>query len=104
MKPYGIPRDRNVDAPDCLDTITFALSPRAGGNLPGPGGDTHNTFRNPDAKAHRRRRHARRARAGGQGRLPGGLRMFSEAAQREHLTISAWLRRAGVNAVNLGRM
>ena len=63
MRAYGLPRRPEIAAPDCVDTIRFGLSPRAGGNLPSPSGDTHNTFRNPEAKARTRRGFKGRARA-----------------------------------------
>ena len=62
MIPYGLPRNDDVAHPDCADVLEYGLASRRR-NLPGPGGDTHNSVRNPAAKARARRRFARHARA-----------------------------------------
>lgn len=39
MRAYGLPRRPEIEFPDCGDALHFGLSPIAGGNLPGPGGE-----------------------------------------------------------------
>lgn len=64
MKGYGLPRNTDVVAPDCADIAEYGLKSSVG-HLQGPGGDTHSSFRNPEAKARARRRYARKARIDG---------------------------------------
>ncbi len=64
MKPYGLPRSKDVSHPDLADIKAYGL-PGCAGNLPGKGGDIRSHFRSAAAKAGVRRIFKRRARREG---------------------------------------
>ena len=64
MKGYGLPRNHDIDGPDVADIHNYGLKGSAG-HIPGPGGDIRSNFKNPDAKAARRRSFKRKAREEG---------------------------------------
>ena len=64
MRGYGLPRNHDVEAPDCLDIATYGLKSCIG-SVVRKNGERHNSFRNVDAKARTRRIWAKKARAEG---------------------------------------
>lgn len=61
MKPYGIPRNMDVQWPDQLDCVTYAFKDSRA-KVKGLGGDRHSIMRNKAAKAATRRYWKRKAR------------------------------------------
>ncbi len=72
MRAYGLPRDPNVEFPDCGDLQTFALKPSRG-ILPGPGGDRHSGTRSTARKNAARRYWKRAARREGKAAIAESL-------------------------------
>ena len=64
MRGYGLPRDKDIEAPDMGDIKEFALASHAA-RFPGKGGDIRSCFRSAADKARVRRIYAHRARAEG---------------------------------------
>lgn len=64
MRAYGVPRNHDVEAPDLADISLYGFKSCVG-QPKGNGGETHNSFRNPNSKARSRRVWARKARASG---------------------------------------
>jgi len=61
MKPYGLPRWKNIEFPDVADIQEFGLKSSAG-NLPKKGGDIHSSFRSSSGKRGTRRVYKKRER------------------------------------------
>lgn len=73
MKPYGIPRNLDVEAPDCADIHTYALKPSRG-NIRGLGGDFHNSVRKSANKRNIRRQYKKLARRDGKSEIRNEMR------------------------------
>lgn len=65
MKPYGIPRNLDVQWPDQADCACYGLKDSRA-KLPNRNGERHSTVRNKDSKAATRRYWKRKARKQGE--------------------------------------
>ena len=54
MKPYGVPRLKDLESPDCADIHKFGLK-SSKSRVKGIGGDIKNSFRKPQSKKSSRR-------------------------------------------------
>lgn len=73
MKPYGLPRVKEVEAPDLVDIQTYGLRSSAG-NLPGKGGEIRSLFKNSRKKRNIRRYWKKRERKIIKEKLNGDLK------------------------------